>query len=87
MAGVLLARCRPGGRVAPVSTTFSRRRTRQTATRRSRGVQSALVILEVALSLVLVAAAGLLLDSVGRLRAVDVGSDRGVRWRWTFRFR
>jgi predicted permease len=51
----------------------------QTATRRSRGVQSALVICEVALSLVLVAAAGLLLDSVGRLRAVDVGfSTAGV---------
>ncbi len=45
----------------------------QTATRRSQKLQGALVISEVALSLLLVAGAGLLIQSFLRLRAVDPG--------------
>jgi predicted permease len=50
----------------------------QSRTRRSLRLQSALVISELALSLILVAGAGLLLSSFSRLRAVDPGfrSDR-----------
>lgn len=52
----------------------------QNRTRRSLRLQSALVISEVALSLILVAGAGLLLSSFSRLRAVDPGfrSDRAL---------
>jgi putative ABC transport system permease protein len=52
----------------------------QNRTRRSLRLQSALVISEVALSLILVAGAGLLLSSFSRPRAVDPGfrSDRAL---------
>ena len=51
----------------------------QTASREARRTQGLLVVSEVALSLVLVAGAGLLLESFARLRAVDAGfSPRGV---------
>ena len=45
----------------------------QTPSPRSRRVQAALIVSEVALSLVLLAGAGLLLESFARLRAVDPG--------------